>query len=68
LLTLERTNAEALLFARLIATFLKYFYSFSNASPATLNQKKIEIFLRKFHKSPGKQFLEIALTFFVVSV
>ena len=37
LLTLERTNAEALFFARLIATFLKYFYSFSNASPATLN-------------------------------
>ena len=25
-----------------------------------LNQKKVEIFLRKFRKSPAKQFLEIA--------
>ena len=25
-----------------------------------LNQKKVEIFLAKFHKSPAKQFLEIA--------
>ena len=27
-----------------------------------LNQKKVEIFLRKFRKSPAKQFLEIAST------
>ena len=27
-----------------------------------LNQKKIEIFLRKFHKSLAKQFLRIAYT------
>ena len=26
-----------------------------------LNQKKVEIFLRKFRKSPAKQFLEIAI-------
>ena len=28
-----------------------------------LNQKKVEIFLAKFHKSLAKQFLEVALIF-----
>jgi len=31
------------------------------ALPAMLNQMKVEIFLRKFRKSPAKQFLEVTI-------
>ena len=31
-----------------------------------LNQKKVEIFLAKFHKSLAKQFLEVALNAFIL--
>ena len=33
-----------------------------------LNQKKVEIFLAKFHKSLAKQFLEVALNKYTASV
>jgi len=32
-----------------------------------LNQKKVEIFSRKFHKSLAKQFLEVAYTFYTTA-
>ena len=62
LLSLERANAEVLLFTRLIATLPKSFYFFSIAQPAMLNQKKVEIFLAKFHKSLAKQFQKLPIT------
>ena len=54
---------QALLFSRLIATlrfFLKSFYFFLNRIARYAQSKELEIFLRKFRKSPAKQFLEIA--------
>ena len=54
---------QALLFSRLIATlrfFLKSFYFFLNRIARYAQSKELEIFLRKFRKSPAKHFLEIA--------
>ena len=40
--------------------FLKSFCFFLNRIARYAQSKELEIFLRKFHKSPAKQFLEIA--------
>ena len=63
LLSLERANARALLFTRLIATFaffVEIFLFLFQSHSCYANQKKVEIFLTKLHKSYAKQFLEVA--------
>jgi hypothetical protein len=42
--------------------FLKSFCFFLNRIARYAQSKELEIFLRKFRKSPAKQFLEIAIT------
>ena len=45
---------------RALRFFLKSFYFFLNRIARYAQSKELEIFLRKFRKSPAKQFLEIA--------
>ena len=45
---------------RALHFFLKSFYLFMGRIARYAQSKELEIFLRKFRKSPAKQFLEIA--------
>ena len=53
-------EGRSLKLLRALRFFLKSFYFFLNRIARYAQSKELEIFLRKFRKSPAKQFLEIA--------
>ena len=53
-------EGRSLKLLRALHFFLKSFYFFLNRIARYAQSKELEIFLRKFRKSPAKQFLEIA--------
>ena len=61
LLSLERANAEALLFTRLIATFLESFYFFFNCIARYAQSKESRNLLKKIPQSSCKAILRSCL-------